>query len=237
MPVWTHDSRRVIFSSQSGGGVGNLYWQPADNTSAPERLTTDADLQRATSISPDGKYVVFTKGQTGIANDIGILTMDDKRKTELLIHTARLALNGEISPDGHWIAYQSNESGQNEVYVRPFPNINGGRWPISAAGGTRPLWAHNGRELFYFEEKSGSLMTVPFRAAGDTFIPGIPAKLFEVRLLTSTPFRTYDVTPDGQRFLVIKETATSSQTSSTSSPTMIVVLNWLREVQERVPVK
>jgi serine/threonine-protein kinase len=236
LPLWTPDSRRVIFSSQSGGGAGNLYRQAADNTSPPERLTTDADLQRATSISRDGKYVVFTKGQTGIANDIGILTLDDKRKTEVLIRTPRLALNGEISPDNHWIAYQSNESGQFEVYVRPFPNVNAGRVPISVEGGSRPLWAHNGHELFYFEDKSGNLMTVPYRIVGDTFIPGIPTKLFEVGLLTNTPFRAFDVTPDDQRFVVIKET-TFNQASTTSSAAMIVVLNWSRELQERIPLK
>ena len=110
-----------------------------------------------------------------------------------LVQTTFNELNGEISPDGRWLAYESNESGQEEIYVRPFPNVNGGRWQISVGGGTRPLWARSGKEIFYLGGASGAMMSVPVEG-GSTFRGGNPTRLFEGRYFESTG-RTYDVSP------------------------------------------
>jgi serine/threonine-protein kinase len=113
-------------------------------------------------------------------------------------------LNGEISPDGRWVVYQSNESGHYEIYVRPFPDANSGRWQISTGGGTRPVWARSGKELFYLA-LSGAVMSASVEG-GSTFRSGRPARLFEGRyfMTAATVGRTYDVSPDGQRFLMIR---------------------------------
>ena len=120
-------------------------------------------------------------------------------------------LNGEISPDGRWVAYQSNESGQDEIYVRPFPDADRGRWQMSTGGGTRPLWARSGKELFYLGP-SGAVMSVAVEG-GSTFRAGNPTRLFEGRYFAARicSGRTYDVSPDGQRFLMIKPVGARSR--------------------------
>ena len=141
-PVWTPDSRRIIFSSSRG--AQNLYWQAPDNTGTVERLTTSSNAQFPTSMSPDGTRVLFMENAPKTNFDIGMLTLpslaartaatpppqapaslDVARKSDVrpLIQTTFVELNAEMSPDGRWVAYQSNESGSNQVYVRPFPNV------------------------------------------------------------------------------------------------------------------
>jgi eukaryotic-like serine/threonine-protein kinase len=149
------------------------------------------------------------------------------------VRTTFNELNGEISPDGRWLAYQSNESGQNEIYVRPFPDADRGRWQVSVGGGTRPLWAHSGRELFYTVEP-GRMMAVSIQA-GPTFAAGNPQVVFEGAYLAPQAGRTYDVSPDGQRFLMIKEAASTDATSVPHE--IVVVLNWTEELKRLVPTR
>ena len=143
-------------------------------------------------------------------------------------------MNGEISPDGHWLAYQSNESNQDEIYVRPFPSGDG-RWPISNGGGTQPLWARNGRELFY--RHGNTLLSVPVETTA-TFSAGTPTTVFEGSYF-SPPVglagRTYDVSPDGQRFLMIKDAPAGDPNVAPAS--IDVVLNWFEELKRLLPTK
>ena len=150
-----------------------------------------------------------------------------------LVQTTFNELNGEISPDGRWVAYQSNESGQDEIYVRPFPDANSGRWLISTGGGTRPLWARSGKELFYLGP-SGAVMSAAVEG-GSTFRAGNPTRLFEGRYFMSATSagRTYDVSPDGQRFLMIKVGDGADETAAPAS--LIVVQNWFEELKRLVP--
>ena len=124
------------------------------------------------------------------------------------------------------------EAGRREIYVRPFPQVDRGRWQISTAGGTRSAWARNGRELFYLDE-SNTLIAVPVQTSGATFSAGKPAKVFDAKYAEPFPSRQYDVSPDGQRFLVLKDSPASDQNATSAS--MVVVLNWLEELKQRVP--
>ena len=136
---------------------------------------------------------------------------------------------GELSPDGHWLAYQSNESGRNEIFVRPFPTVDAGRWTISTSGGSSPVWERRGTELFYLDG-TGAMTRVPIQTA-PTFSPGTPTRLFDTRYYAAEAVRTYDVSLDGQRFLMIKAAGTDQ------APRMVVVLNWLEELKARLPMK
>ena len=251
-PVWTPDGRRVIFSS-SRNGPQNLYWQLADGTGVPERLTTSPNRQVGDSTSPDGSQMVVMEADTA-NGDLKLLHLNapstspgtgastaveaGKLRTEPLVHTTFYERNGEISPDGKWLAYESNDSGDFQIYVRPFPNVNGGRWPVSPKGGTKPLWAANGRELFFFA--SGYLTTVAVQTSS-TFSFGNPTKVFDTRYFAGNAERTYDVSRDGQKFLMVKEAPAGEQTQTTTpstapqAPGMIVVLNWIEEVKARLP--
>ena len=150
-------------------------------------------------------------------------------RSEPLIVTPAAELNGEVSADGQWLAYESNESGQNDIYVRPFPKVEGGRWQISTAGGTRPMWSRNGRELFFLDA-SGALFAAEIQTSG-AFSTGNPRKILDGRFFTDAGGRTYDVSRDGQRFLMVKEPQPSELTST--SPRIVVVVNWFEELKAR----
>ena len=136
-------------------------------------------------------------------------------------------------PDGQWLAYESDESGEREIYVRPFPDVDAGKWQVSTGGGSRPLWARSGEELFYLA-LDGAVMRLSAEGAA-TFRPGMPTQLFQGPYFASVPeyaLRTYDVSPDGQRFLMIKEGATEGRTRAGFT----VVQNWFEELKRLVPV-
>ena len=242
-PAWTADSRRVLFAS-SRTGYSNLYGQAANTTGTVERLTTSPNAQFPLSVSPDGTWLVLREAGPTTGFDLRILRLDPStplgagpstppgmpsRQTEPLLQTPFNEDNGEISPDGHWLAYQSNESGRFEISVRPFPKVDAGHWTISTSGGTRPLWARNGTELFYLDG-AGAMTRVPIQTA-PTFSAGTPTKMFDTRYFNGGSGRSYDVSPDGQRFLMIKAAG------SEQAPSMVVVLNWLEELKARLPAK
>jgi serine/threonine-protein kinase len=133
----------------------------------------------------------------------------------------------QFSSDGHWLAYVSDESGHREIYVQPYPGP--GKWQISTEGGTEPVWNHNGRELFY---RSGDKMMAVDIATQPSFTAGKPRMLFEGQYLpTTTTPPNYDVSADGQRFLMLK-----SVEQAQTAPTQInVVLNWFEELKQKVP--
>jgi serine/threonine-protein kinase len=241
-PVWTPDSRRILWASTRGGGNPNLYWQAADGTGKPERLTTSVAAQFPTSMAADGSRVMlFGATGTGMAMDISMLALaPNDRKAEPLIQSSATKFNPEISPDGRWLAYQSNESGQSQIYVRPFPKVDDGRWLISTDGGTRPAWSRNGKELFYLDGND-LLTSVPILATTTTFTAGAPTRILSTRYyqgFTTRGYdlRAYDISPDAQRFLMVSENAAESALSATS-PVIVVVLNWFEELKARVPAK
>jgi serine/threonine-protein kinase len=160
------------------------------------------------------------------------MTLDGERKGVPLIHGPANELWAEVSPDKHWLVYDSDESGQFEVYVRPYPNpYEGSRWQISAAGGRQPVWSRDGRELFY-RDFSGALMAVPIMAGPD-FAPGPPVRLFEGTGLMGAGAqgggRTYDVGPDGSRFLMVRA-------GNQAATPLVVVLNWFEELRRLAPI-
>ena len=215
-PVWTPDGRRIIWASTRGGGTPNLYWQAADGTGAAVRLTTSSGAQFPTSMSPDGTQVVIfgtpSASATGLfagspaaAPDISVVTpvegsVGAGTKAAHPVPWRRKS-NAEISPDGRWIAYQSNESGPVQIFVRPFPKADSGRWQISPGGGTRPAWARNGRELFYLDG-NGLLTSVPVQATATTFSAGTPTKILNTPYYAGftglgLDLRAYDVSATG----------------------------------------
>jgi serine/threonine-protein kinase len=232
-PVWAPDGRRVFFSSDIDN-ARNLFVQ-AESIGAITRLTESASTQYPTSISPDGRRLVFTQlAPATSASDVMQLELEGAHSVTPLVETPFDERNGEVSPDGRWLAYEATNSGRSEIYVRPFPDVASGLWQVSTDGGTRPLWARNGRELFYLTE-TGALMRVSV-AGGAAWAPGSPAKVFEGRgRYGAAAFhfgRTYDVSADGRRFLMIKRAAADSV--STAPASMVVVLDWFEELKRLV---
>src|SRR6202521_5001845 len=219
-PVWTPDGKRIAFK-----GKGNrLFWQSADGGGSAEELTTGKlDLNNIPSAwSPDGQELAFLEG--GAIRNIWILPLKD-RTPHVFIASPAYESAPSFSPDGRWIVYTSTESGRSEVYVRPYPGP-GGKWQISTEGGTEPVWNPKGRELFY---RDGQKMMAAEYTAQPTFSAGKPRMLFQGPY-TPTPRSAadYDVSSDGQRFLMLKATE--------QSPGQInVVLNWTAELKQKAP--
>lgn len=238
--IWTPDGRAVIFSSGRSGRSTlaplNLFSRAVNGTRPVERLTqAPAARQVPYAVTPDGATLIYREHGTdpsGDPGDIMMMSLGGRRESTPLIRTDSREMNAELSPDGRWLAFQSNESGRDEVYVRPFPNASAGKWQISSGGGVRPLWARNGQELFY--ESSRALMRVAL-TLGAKIESGTPTKLFEGPYFYNVIERMYDVSPDGRRFLMIKERRPSEDPAP--SPRLIVVQNWVAELNRRVPRK
>jgi Tol biopolymer transport system component len=221
-PVWTPDGARIVFRRVGGNA---MWWRAADGTGTEERLHTGGVPM---SVLPDGKSLVLM--DTG---DLKLLPLDGKGQSRPLMQTAFTEANAELSPDGRWLAYQSNESGQYQIYVRPFPDVNSGRWQVSPSGGTHQAWARTGRELFY-RDAAGALTTVPIQTT-PAFSAGNPTKLFDARYHSAMNMRSYDVSPDGRRFLMIKDVPAASQQSDVRPGSIVVVLNWVEELKAKLP--
>ena len=233
-PVWALDGRRVVFSSNRAGGQ-NLFRLAADGTGGVERLTESPNSQNPSAFSPDGTRLVFTERFPKTGDDVMVLALDGPHQVLPLVQTPFDERNGIVSPDGRWLAYEANDTGRFEIYIRPFPDTTRGHWLASTNGGTQPLWARNGRELFYFAP-DGALMRVA-ASGGPAWRAGAPTKLFEGRYVVRTgslPQRTYDIAADGQRFLMMKAPGSDA---TNAPPQLIVVQHFDEELKRLVPTK
>jgi dipeptidyl aminopeptidase/acylaminoacyl peptidase len=217
----------VTFEAGPSGTL-NLYWIPADGSGAAERLTTSENPQSPGSWSPDGQVFAFSALDPTTGYDMWVLNREGDRKPRPFLQTPSNEYGPMFSPDGRWLAYGSDESGRREVYVQPFPGP-GGKLQISTEGGVQPVWARNGRELFY---RDGDKMMATAVETRPVFAAAKPRVLFEGHYETGVfPFESdYDVSPDGQRFLMIK--ASEQESGATQ---LNVVLNWSDELRRLAP--
>ena len=225
---WTPDGRRIAFqSSGAGKAQRGVAWATSDGSDAGEQLTPSVYNPGGFSWSPDGQVLVFHQFDPGQGRNLWTLSLKEGRKAQLFLQTPFNESNAEFSPDGRWIAYDSDESGRDEVYVRPFPGP-GGKVLVSTDGGGFPTWSADGHELFY--RNGDKMMAVPITLQ-PTFHLSKSEVLFErPYLITSFYPRSYDVAPDGRRFLMIKEN------EQVSAATVInVVLNWFEELKQKLP--
>jgi serine/threonine protein kinase/Tol biopolymer transport system component len=226
-PIWTPDGSRVAFASRRDTTVQNIYLERADGSGVTERLTTGEFNEVPTDWSPDGKTLVFYETSPTSGYDLFSLTLDRERTPKPLVVTPFNEMGARFSPDGRYLAYLSDRTGRQEVYVQAFPGPGEPR-QVSTDGGTEPVWARNGRELFY---KQGEKMMVVDVTLASAFTASRPRPLFEGRYEVSflvSGMRFYDVSPDG-RFLMVKSD------TPTAPRQLHLVVNWFEELKRLVP--
>ena len=232
-PLWTPDGQRIIFTSNRAG-YPELFWRSADGSGDDERLFARSreflDVL-ASSWSPEGKQLLFSEVSSNGRNAISRMAIAQRSEGEVLLQNESRLSFPALSPDGQWIAYMSEASDRAEIYVERYPQL-GHRQRISTDGGTRPLWSHDGRELFFLSLDGRHLLAVPMRSSATTLDAGRPQVLFEAGLsIGGVGAWPYDVARDG-RFFILRDT----QTESSGTPSNIaVVLNWFEDLKRRVP--
>jgi len=225
-PIWTPDGKRLVFA-WTDSVVFNLYTQPYDGSLPMERLTASEYTQNPSSWAWNTNRLAFVELHQQTNEDILLLELGS-RQVRPFVNSQYVEQYPDISPDERWIAYTSDESKVNEVYVRPLSGA-AGKWQISNNGGLQPLWARDGKQLYY--RLQNQVWAVDVRTEGG-FSFGNRHMLFErPGYVISTPIRSYDLSLDGQRFLMVK----MDERKPTPVTDMILVQNWFEELKRLVP--
>jgi Tol biopolymer transport system component len=203
-PIWSPDGRQIVFVPYRNGRQ-DLYQKSSSGAGTEDRILQSSRTKFPTDWSPDGRFILFRVLDANSNFELWVVPLTGDGKPIPFVRTASGASDGQFSPDGRWVAYSSNDSGTWEIYVAPFPGP-GGNWKISTAGGTQPRWRRDGRELFYVAPDT-TLMAVDVEP-GPTFEAGAARPLFRARWrepVSANDLFAYDVSADGQRFLINTE--------------------------------
>jgi dipeptidyl aminopeptidase/acylaminoacyl peptidase len=240
-PAWTPDGRAVTFLSDRPippdttrrAGRFALWEQPADGTGEP-RLLWGKDAPTDGVLSPDGRWIVLRtipSTDRSAASDILAAQMGTDSVSRRLVATGFDEQGVALSPDSRWLAYVSDEQGENEVFVRPFPDVNGGKWQLSTGGGSAPVWAHSGRELFYVGRGRMNVVAIH---PGPPFSADPPRALFAIPggvRAGSMDRGTFAISPDDRRFLMVRE---NSWQEMAGTPTPVLVENFFSELRAKM---
>jgi serine/threonine-protein kinase len=235
-PTWTPDGKSIVFQSVTPESTV-LYSIRADGSGEPRTLTSAKGRLLPYSFTPNGKRLIGSRPLPTGGVDLWIASFEGEGESprlgqlEPLVESFAIKLFPALSPDGRWLAYTSNESGRSEIYVRPFPGLGGVR-QVSTGGGTRAMWSHRGRELF-FVAQDGRIMVVNYSTKGDAFVFGKPRVWSEKRIFFGGPMSGCDLAPDDKRFAVMLYPDGSVEQKPVTHVTFL--LNFFDYLKQRVP--
>ena len=229
MAIWSADGRDILFASTIAGDP-KLYSMPSDGSQEPHRITSTNLVEFPASASPQGDLAFMATGGPGSHFDIWTVRLGEPDSARPFLETRFNEHQPTFSPDGRWIAYVSDETGRDELFVRSFPD-SGAKWSVSSGAGTEPVWSPDGKKLYYRAPEELMVVTVETRP---TFSVSRPQAVLEdsfERWPGQPGFRNYDISPDGERFLMLESG------EQTQYDTIHVVLNWFEELERLVPTR
>jgi Tol biopolymer transport system component len=234
-PVWSPDGTRIVFRSDRAG-TDDIYQKLASGAGTDERILASDQVKTPESWSADGRYLLYRSIDPQTSLDLWVLPMFGDRTPWVFLKTPSREGYGAFSPDGRWVAYESNASGRNEIYVRPFappdpagklPASSGGQWQVSTTGGIHPRWRPDSKEL-YFLNPAGAMMAAPITVVGATLAAGAPVMLFPTRIVGGgedyAQAQQYDVAFNG-RFLI-------NTVLDTAAAPITLLQNWNPEAKK-----
>lgn len=236
-PRWSHDGLSIIYTSDRMKGTNHydLWTQPADGTGSPQVLLDLEGSILEVQVAPDESSYVLRLG--GLSNLYGVRDIVRLRKGETVFEPVAAEPYDEkavaLSPDGKWVAYESTETGRDEIYVRPYPNAQAGKWQVSTSGGINPKWARSGRELF-FVNGAGEMVSAQIQTTGSAFEASNWKTLFNVRergLDATANYASWDVDVDDQHFLMIQFGGNDPEGQRNE---FVLVQNWIEELKARI---
>jgi serine/threonine protein kinase len=218
--IWSPDGNNIVYSTAPKGNIFDLFIKPSAGSGAEQLLLSSDQHKVPSDWSRDGRYIAFVTydPKNKLRSTIQILSMPDRKATTFL-QTSFNVQYGRFSPDGHWMLYTSNESGQDESYLAPFPGA-GGKWQISTGGSNGADWSNSGDEIYY-GKPDGTIMSVPIKIDGVNVQIGSPQKIFQNQAITE-----WHMSPDGKQFLVIEGS------TAVSNVPITVVKNWTAIVKK-----
>lgn len=220
-PEWTPDGRRVLFTSSREAALAT-WWQPADGSAPATKLHAASDPIREAVITPDGRGLVYRTDSPTNNRDIWMVPLTGTRTPVPLVVTVNDDKEPRVSPDSRWLAYVSNESGREEVYVRPLAAV-GGRVLVSTNGAGEPLWAPDSRRVFY---RTGNRVMEATLATAPTMSVTARRVVFAGAYASDIYHPDYDVAPDGASFVMVRPVESSRR--------VVIVVNWARELRRRM---
>jgi len=231
--IWSRDGTHLFFRTVDASGIANGIWSiPTSGTGSPELLVQEAVLPLTTS--PDDLTLLYERG-VGIERNVYAFSEEEEISLDPIFSNSRDITNSKISPDGKWISYVSVETGINQVYIHPYPEVDSGRWQVSINGGNEPVWRSDGKSIYFIGSEDQLLRVTNLSDSDSQFSASFPEIVVELDDVQINRTRNYDVHPFDEKFLFLRDPGTVGLLNA-DVVSLVMVENWFEELKRLVPI-